>query len=94
MSNYTVSFDPGILQVTPAQTLIPETPLADYEEFEGGDYEDTYGERRYYSLEVPGTIDRVLPAELPGIESGSSRVHVTIGMETVFTVDRFQTYRH
>jgi hypothetical protein len=98
LSNYTITFHSSPFTVAPliiGQPSVPGTPRSDFDEFEGTAYANIYGEQDHpYELEVPGTIRRVIPTNLPGIESGSSTVDTRIGMETVYQVDRFQTYRH
>jgi hypothetical protein len=97
LSNYTITFVPGVFFVEPGiigQPSIPGTLRADYDQLIGGMYDDDYGVHRYYELEVPGHISRVVPKPFGGIGSGSSLVNTTIGMDTVYHVDRFQPFRH
>ena len=93
LANYTITFHPSAFSVVPI--VIDEIPRGAFEEFEGTPYAYIYGEEdRHYETEVPGTIHREIPANLSGIESGSSTVDTRIGMENTYQVDRFQTYRH
>ena len=57
-------------------------------------FDPSYGERMSYRLEVPGKQSRVTPSGLSGIGTASSLVDVRIGLENIYTLDRFQAYRH
>ena len=98
LGNYNLVFNSNKFVVTPGivgAPSIPGTLRYLYDQFVHIAYdENVYGDRHYYELEVPGTITRELPQALQGIGTGSSMIHTTVGMETVYEVDRFQTYRH
>ena len=98
LSNYSIRFIPGTLLVEGTIVGRPSVPGSlkySFDELNAATYDEgIYGERRYYLLEVPGKIDRILPRNLSGLETGSSRVHTTIGMDTLFDLDRFQVYKH
>ncbi len=97
LSNYAITFVSAPFTVIPgtlSQLPISWNSRAQVGQLIGGLFNAAYGERMFYELEVPGTIHRVVPSDLTGIGTGSSLVDIQIGLETVYALDRFQSFRH
>ena len=97
LANYGISFAPGTFTVVPgslSQLPISWDTRSRLNQLIGGLFNTGYGEKRFYELEVPGMLRRVVPSDLVGIGTGSSLVDVKIGLETVYSLDRFQSFRH
>ena len=97
LSNYLITFTSAPFVVNPGSiSQLPLSPgdRARLNQLIGGLFNPAYGEKRFYELEVPGALRRVIPAALVGLGSGSSLVDEQIGLETVYSLDRFQSFRH
>jgi filamentous hemagglutinin family protein len=97
IGNYTITFVsapfhvlPGSLSGLPISWAVRSEVAA----LIGTMFESSYGEKQFYELEVPGTLHRVQPTETGGIGSASSIVDVRIGLENIYSLDRFQSFRH
>jgi hypothetical protein len=97
LSNYTIVYVQGPLVNIVSnygQIPLPWIVRAEVSQTIGAEFDASYGERQFFELEVPGTISRTIPSGLLGIGVGSSLVDVRIGLETIYSLDRFQSFRH
>jgi len=97
LSNYTIVYvqAPLVNIVSNYEQIpLPWAVRAEVAQTIGAEFDASYGERQFFELEVPGTISRLIPTDLFGIGTGSSLVDVRIGLETIYSLDRFQSFRH
>ena len=97
ISNYTVTYVPAPFTVLPSSLNnlpISSTTRSELGSLIGAMFEPSYGEKQFYQLEVPGTLFRMAPTAFDGIAAGSSLVDVRIGLENIYSLDRFQSFRH
>ncbi|MDR0533750.1 MAG: filamentous hemagglutinin N-terminal domain-containing protein [Verrucomicrobiales bacterium] len=97
LSNYNINFVASPFTVTPTifgQPAIPRNARTDYEQLISGLYHSGNGAWHFYNLEVPGSMLRSVPADFPGLAAGFSVLDVQIGLDSMYDLDRFQTYRH
>jgi hypothetical protein len=97
LSNYTITYLTAPFTVIPSvfsQLQISWTTRDEVNQLIGAMFDSAYGERQFYDLQVPGTIHRVAPTDLDGIGTGSSLIDVRLGLESIFSLDRFQSFRH
>jgi filamentous hemagglutinin family protein len=97
LGNYTITFVGAPFQVLPGSYSglpISWAIRSEVAELIGTLFDPSYGERMSYRLQVPGKHHRVTPTGLSGIGTASSLVDVRIGLENIYSLDRFQAYRH
>jgi hypothetical protein len=97
LNNYTITFVTAPFQVLPGSFSglpISWSTRDEVAQLIGEMFDPSYGERLTYRLQVPGTHRRVTPAGLLGIGTASSLVDVKLGLENLYQLDRFQSFRH
>jgi hypothetical protein len=97
IDNYAVTFVGAPFQVLPGSYSglpISWAIRSEVAQLIGTMFDPSYGERMSYRLQVPGKHSRVTPPGLSGIGTASSLVDVRIGLENIYSLDRFQAFRH